>query len=325
MALGGLFLSGFFAAHPIETQVVFGGVLPPVLGGPAIAATPTIGAGDALVAALTIPDEIAPAQSADELAGFIFVSEAALIGSANPLISSLPSRDGTFTYTVAKGDTLSGVAAQFGISLNTLIWANQDMPVNAIKPGAKLVVLPVSGVRYAVREGDSIESLVALYGVSAEQILKYNKGVSYAGITQDVVIIPGARPQKSASLTRTNLPNRDNEYVAPAKGYVFKTIHADNAIDVANVCGEPVYAAAEGLVIEAGFGWNGGFGNHVRLKHSNSTETHYAHLKEIFVRVGDFIGQGQQLGTIGNTGLVDGVTGCHLHFGIEGARNFLGF
>ena len=48
-------------------------------------------------------------------------------------------------YTVQSGDTLSKIAEDFGISLETVLWAN-DLSKNAtISPGQKLIILPVTG------------------------------------------------------------------------------------------------------------------------------------------------------------------------------------
>ncbi len=54
-----------------------------------------------------------------------------------------------------------------------------------------------------------------------------------------------------------------------------------------------------------------GYGNLVVVLHSHGITTHYGHLAELSVDVGDRVGQGALLGTIGSTGLT---TGPHLHF-----------
>ena len=66
--------------------------------------------------------------------------------------------------------------------------------------------------------------------------------------------------------------------------------------------------------VVAGGGWNAGYGNHVIVDHGNGFVTLYAHLNSIFVRPGENISRGQQIGTVGNTG---NSTGPHLHFEIR--------
>lgn len=84
--------------------------------------------------------------------------------------------------------------------------------------------------------------------------------------------------------------------------------------DFAAPAGSPVRAAMEGRVVEAG--WRGGYGKVVRLAHADGTHTAYAHLSRIAVAPGEHVGQGAELGAVGDTGLA---TGPHLHF--EWLRN----
>ena len=74
---------------------------------------------------------------------------------------------------------------------------------------------------------------------------------------------------------------------------------------------QPFVAAAAGTVIEASSGWNGGYGNMVRVDHGNGYVTVYAHCNALSVSVGQKVQAGETLGLIGNTGASDGP---HLHF-----------
>ncbi len=80
-------------------------------------------------------------------------------------------------------------------------------------------------------------------------------------------------------------------------------------VDYAAPAGTPVHAAADGLVVQAG--WAGGFGKTVRLRHPNGYETLYGHLSRIDVRAGRRVAQGTVLGAVGATGLA---TGPHLDY-----------
>jgi murein DD-endopeptidase MepM/ murein hydrolase activator NlpD len=90
-------------------------------------------------------------------------------------------------------------------------------------------------------------------------------------------------------------------------------------IDFGAGAGTPVVAAGDGVVVEAGY--NGGYGNWVKLRHSGGWETAYAHLSRYGrgVRRGMRIAQGQVVGYVGSTGRS---TGPHLHYEIwrNGAR-----
>ena len=105
----------------------------------------------------------------------------------------------------------------------------------------------------------------------------------------------------------------------PALGYNWGRIHGRNGVDVANSCGTPIYAAADGTVaIADAVGYNGGFGKFIRINHPNGTETLYAHASKLLASIGQVVARGQQIATIGSTGRS---TGCHVHFEVHGARN----
>jgi len=113
---------------------------------------------------------------------------------------SLRPQGEPFIYEVVGGDTLSGIAQRFGISVNTIKWANNLADVNSIKPGQKLTILPVSGVLYRVGEGDSLEKIVEKFHGSVERVISYN-GLEGQNLTAgQLLIIPGGwidepRPQ----------------------------------------------------------------------------------------------------------------------------------
>jgi murein DD-endopeptidase MepM/ murein hydrolase activator NlpD len=80
-------------------------------------------------------------------------------------------------------------------------------------------------------------------------------------------------------------------------------------VDYAAPLGTPVHAAADGLVVAAG--WDGGYGKMVRLRHANGYQTLYGHLSRITVARGRRVAQGTLLGAVGATGLA---TGPHLDY-----------
>jgi murein DD-endopeptidase MepM/ murein hydrolase activator NlpD len=110
-------------------------------------------------------------------------------------------------------------------------------------------------------------------------------------------------------------------FVLPAKGIDWGILHANNGVDIANVCGTQVVAAADGIVAETGSGWNGGYGDAVKIAHENGTRTLYAHLDGIEVVIGQKLVQGERIGAIGMTGKS---TGCHVHFEVHGGKNPFG-
>ncbi|WP_308122977.1 peptidoglycan DD-metalloendopeptidase family protein [Microbacterium marinilacus] len=91
--------------------------------------------------------------------------------------------------------------------------------------------------------------------------------------------------------------------------YCGSTFHA--GIDLAAGCGAPIYAAATGTVVYAGY--NGGYGNYIRLDHGNGVGTGYGHIVNggILVGYGQHVNAGDVIAYEGNTG---NSFGCHVHF-----------
>ena len=73
-------------------------------------------------------------------------------------------------------------------------------------------------------------------------------------------------------------------------------------IDMAAVRGTPVYAAAGGVVVQAGY--VSGYGNTILIEHNHKYRTRYAHLDKILVKVGKEVSQGTQIGKVGDTGFI---------------------
>lgn len=95
------------------------------------------------------------------------------------------------------------------------------------------------------------------------------------------------------------------------------TIH--NGLDISTgSTGNPIKAAADGSVLDTGYGYSGGWGNWVAVQHTgnlNGLVTFYAHMSSIAVSPGQSVSRGQMLGTEGNTGISIGGA-VHLHFSV---------
>lgn len=234
------------------------------------------------------------------------------------------NRAGLILYKVQKGDTLYGIASYFGVSFDTLIGANPSVKAGLIKPGDELNILPTSGIVYKTQDGDTLESIAAYFGIPESNIRQFNKSINFGSLGVGAsLIIPGG---KRTAYGGSNLPDFKNYFIKPADGFNWGKLHPHNAVDIANSCGTPVLAAAEGLVIpdnnigDGRGGWNGGYGNFVLIEHpfGDGVKTRYAHLKEILVSIGDYVKQGDKIATMGDTGEA---TGCHVHFEVYGAEN----
>lgn len=237
-------------------------------------------------------------------------------------------------YTVRDGDTLSKIAQMFGVSVNTIIWAN-DLPKNPeIRNGQTLVILPITGIRYTIKKGDTIQAIALKYKADLQEVLEYNDlALTSRLFVGDVITIPDAEPtaipvsrlatsrQPAVNAHDTGGPFYPGYYVRPVVGGTkSQGLHGHNAVDIAAAVGTSIRAAAEGTVISSisNGGYNGGYGNYVIISHDNGTQTLYAHNQKNFVKAGDRVEQGQLIAKVGNTGKS---TGPHLHFEIRGAKN----
>lgn len=265
--------------------------------------------------------------SPDGFVGFILLNSSVILDPTNPLNTVLPTREGLMIYQVQPGDTISKIAAKFDISVDAILWTNSGLRSSSIiKPGQEIVILPVEGVLHEVKEGETLDSIAGLYGVNAGEIKKFNpKFQEILQVSGNRLIIPHGRPLKKnnyVSRWTGDFLDLGNYFAIPTTGWNWGRLHEYNAVDIANGCGTPVYAAAEGLVAETdSSGWNNGYGNYIKIEHPNNTYTLYAHLNKILIKEGIYIFQGTQIGLMGNTGNTHGPTGCHLHFEVHGAKN----
>jgi murein DD-endopeptidase MepM/ murein hydrolase activator NlpD len=230
-------------------------------------------------------------------------------------------------YVVQAGDSLQSIATANGISLNTLLWANDLTSSSKIKVGDSMVILPIDGVLHVVKSGDTLGVIAQKYQAKADDIISFNGLANQDDIyIGDILTIPGGvMPKKSAPIINNNqAPLADNFFIYPTSGKISQGLHYYNAIDVANKCGTPVYAAASGVVQRVKYGYNAGGGNLITILHSNGIVTYYGHLMTIFVKSGDKVNVGDRVALMGGgTGTAgDGIsTGCHLHFQVMGAKN----
>ena len=283
--------------------------------------------------------EVGNSQTMDLLEGYLNINPAGTGGPVLAIIdhSALSSTDdaGSFIdlgksgtgeisiYVVRSGDTLGEVAEMFGVSVNTIVWAN-DLKSKTLKEGQELVILPITGVRHTVKSGDTLQSVAKKYKADLDDILSYNGLTSASKITVgDVIIIPdGVMSAVASTVSRSTSQTAVSSgyFIRPIKGGLkSQGIHGYNGVDIAAPVGTPIVASAAGTVIIARTsGYNGGYGLYVAIKHSNGTQTVYGHMSKVNVTVGQQVEQGEVIGAVGNTGRS---TGPHIHFEIRGAKN----
>jgi flagellum-specific peptidoglycan hydrolase FlgJ len=102
----------------------------------------------------------------------------------------------TITYVVQDGDTLSEIADEYGISPESIKWANNgvDDP-DFLSVGQKLIIPPLSGILHTVVEGDTLLEVAELYQAESEEIVAVNALQDpFLIAVGDLLIVPGGKP-----------------------------------------------------------------------------------------------------------------------------------
>jgi murein DD-endopeptidase MepM/ murein hydrolase activator NlpD len=250
-------------------------------------------------------------------------------------------------YTIKTGDTLSAIAQQYHIRVNTILWANGMSANTLLKEGKELTFPSINGLMYAVRSGDTLWDISSTYNTDVADIVdaNYLKDQSELKIGQ-VIILPGANPPQPAKVVQESKPAAASTAVkkvqtaskAPVKvasrgtsasastsggmwpvsgtitsrfGMRWGKLH--KGIDIAAPTGTDVHASMAGKVTFSGWD-NGGYGYLVIIDHGNGLVTYYGHNSKLLVSVGQTVSKGEHIADVGSTG---DSTGSHCHFEIR--------
>lgn len=247
---------------------------------------------------------------------------------ATTAISEKP-RDEIVIYKVQPGDTVSAIAQKFGISTDTIRWANDLEDIKSIKVGQELKILPVTGIAHKVQRGETVWSVAKKYSTDPQGIVDFpfNTFVSDEEFTlavgQILVVPSGVMPKVTPWQPEVYIAQKTPDagtvtatgiFVWPTSGRIsqgYRWYH--RAIDIANKDAPGVLSADAGKVVAADWP-SGGYGQRIVIDHGNGFQTLYAHLSKIYVKAGQSINRGDLIGQMGATGRA---TGVHLHFEIE--------
>jgi murein DD-endopeptidase MepM/ murein hydrolase activator NlpD len=249
---------------------------------------------------------------------------------------SIAPRESIETYVVQSGDTISTIAARFGVSVNTILWANNMTALTTLKLGTSLTILPTSGVVHTVKSGDTLIKIAALYNVTSEEISSYNKLADGTIAIGDKLIVPGG-VVKAPEPTRTKVSVKtifmtppttssssagssstkmmwpsDGTYLVRGLSWYHNGLDIDCSGRANGTSDDDNYAAADGYVTIAG--WRTGYGNLVEIDHGNGIVTRYGHNYALYVTAGQTVTRGTPIARCGSTG---NSTGTHLHFEVR--------
>jgi len=265
--------------------------------------------------------------------------------------SPQPQR-GMQTYVVQAGDTLSSIAAFFGLQPETVLWANYEQLFDNpdyLFPSMSLLILPVDGVYHQVGGADTVDSIAAFFGARPQDVIDWlgneinpSNPVIFAG---QWLVVPGGErflrrplmpniPAYAMAVSPTEFgsgacpqdasqqaagdglyawPVRSREVIA--EGYWSAHPGVDLAVDI----GEEVLAADGGTVTFSGWS-NLGYGHLVILDHGNGDFSLYAGLGAVTATCGTLLAEGQPVGL---GGVIGHPAGPFVHFEVRRGEDFL--
>jgi murein DD-endopeptidase MepM/ murein hydrolase activator NlpD len=230
-------------------------------------------------------------------------------------------------YTVKSGDSLTGIASRFGVSMMTLWWANHLTSKDQLHQGQTLVIPPVNGLVITVAAGDTLTAIGAKYNVDPNAITQLNNLSDPNLVVGQVLILPGAKGAPIPTPAPTKHVSSGGGSISVPKvtvgggwswpvpgGYISQYFHYGHyGVDIAAPYGTPIVAAHSGTITYAG--WNSdGCGYEVRIYVGSNLYIQNCHMSSVAVHVGQFVSRGQFVGRIGMSG---DATGPHDHFAVS--------
>lgn len=226
-------LPGALASNSIDVNLLQGQKIDQINQANAVAASLSDNTGGQLangstslapVATATTVDEIKAANIASSVASAVNLSSSSSVSSnaeSVNLSAELAQADATSvnkqqiietsneikplqTYIAQEGDNADSIAQEFGVSAQTVRWANR-LKDNNVTAGANMTIPVVDGVVYTIKDGDTLDAVAEKYGSDVNEIININNLNSETVTTGTVLLLP------DGVLPETERP----EYVAP--------------------------------------------------------------------------------------------------------------
>jgi LysM repeat protein len=118
------------------------------------------------------------------------------LAGTSPIRKDPEEEGGVVIYEVEEGDTISSIAVNHKITINTILWANEIDNVDSIKPGDKIFILPVSGLSYKVKKGDNIDDIAKKYEADRGKIIAFNELPANGELKEgEEIVIPDGKKE----------------------------------------------------------------------------------------------------------------------------------
>jgi len=217
-------------------------------------------------------------------------------------------------HVVAPGETLFSIAAQYGVTPQTLAYNNALADTAEVRPGQPLVVPPLDAAIHVVQDGETLAQVAARFNVDPDAVRALN-GVAYepADVTPGRVLLlpvpdgryPGFRLRVSDA-PRVFAPRLR----WPTEGVVTQLFSAGHTgIDIAAPYGSPIVASDAGTVSAVGVRGPGGLA--VCIYHDWGLETCNYHTSAVNVELGERVVAGERIASVGTSGVS---SGPHVHW-----------
>lgn len=242
-------------------------------------------------------------------------------GSAAPAAkapgAAVAAADKVGFYTVKKGDTLYSISLDHGQDYKDVAAWNYLENPNLIKIGQQLRVVPPEGAApVAVAKPVSSSGPVEIKGASGTNTEAYKrepKGGKQPWSEEAMAKArqgePVAKPADSKPAAVAEKPadkpaaaGDEIDWMWPANGKLMATYSegGNKGVDIAGKIGDPVFAAAGGVVSYSGTGLRG-YGNLIVLRHNTNILSVYAHNSKLLVKEKDTVAKGQKIAEIGSS------------------------
>ncbi len=318
-------------------------------------AGPSLQTRDSITALVARPD-VASVRSAGAISPVSSFSSGVSIATAasgeagagiKPLADIVDPQKPYAVYEASAGDTVGGIAKQFGISVRTFLENNPTVPENyTIKVGQQFIVPRKDGILYKVGHGDTVDSIVAQYdNITAGTVIEFRPNAirDPKALQQgEYLLLPGATvkpPPPPPPPPKVTTPSGGGTITGGGSGprpggsgkFVFPlarwhgisdqfgsprgggTYHTGIDLDLFGMHHSNVFSSCAGVVTKVEY-LTYSYGYHVIVDCGEGWTTLYAHFDQINVSPGQRVGQGTLLGISGLTGFT---TGEHLHFEIR--------
>lgn len=226
------------------------------------------------------------------------------------------------THVLADDETLSGIAASLGVTVDQIMASNRILSSQALQVGQTLRV-PEEGTLHLVKQGQTLTDISLTYAVPIGEIISTNAIIDPGRIYEgQEIIIPHEDAHLWEIVIRLSL-GKETRFVYPLMGEIVSPFgwrdhpvlghrHHHNGVDFDVPIGTTVHAAAMGTVHTVGE--KEGYGTWIVLEHQEGYYTAYGHLSTVFVNEGQFVETGQPIAESGNSGIS---SGPHLHFEVR--------